>query len=246
MKLKTVRVRRSRPSSLALALALMLTMLCVYCISLSASPEAKTEAASAGLPGSSEVRMEGMDAFFDCEGRYPTLLEAQVMSAYCAQSGGAGLILQEGEQYAVVRSVTDVPGENGFSRSAPGLTLELRGETGEIAAIADSAAFLYALATETAALPASLECGEADAASIRALMDIYITRGRRLQITIGEIPEDHVLLRCMEEALTAAMVRLRDASNHPEANRLRALHAGACADWIAMLQELAASDPAQT
>lgn len=245
MKLKTVRVRRSRPSSLALALALMLTMLCVYCISLSASPEAETEAASAGLPGSSEVRMEGMEVAFDCEGRYPTLLEAQVMSAYCAQSGGAGLILQEDGQYAVVRSVTDAPGENGFSRSAPGLTLKLKGEAGEIAAIADSADFLYALATETAALPVSMERGEADAASIRALMDIYITQGRRLQTAIGEIPEDHALLRCMGEAMTAAMVRLRDASNHPEANRLRALHAGTCADWTALLQELSSADPSQ-
>ena len=37
MKLKTVRVRRNRPSVLSAALALMLTMLFVYLISLSAA-----------------------------------------------------------------------------------------------------------------------------------------------------------------------------------------------------------------
>lgn len=241
MKLKTVRVRRSRPSSLAIALALLLTMLCVYCISLSAAPAPEAEAVSAGQTGSSEVRMEGMEAAFDCEGRYPTLMEAQVMAAYCAQSGGAGLILQEAGEYAVVRRIADVPGENSISRSAPGISLKLEGETAEIAAIADAASFLHALSTETAALASSLEKGEADGASIAALMDIYISRCRRLQIAIGEIPEEHAVVKQLAQKLESAMLRLKDASDHPEAGRLHLLHAGSCADWISMLQDFAST-----
>ena len=48
LKLQTVRVRRSRPSTLSLALALMITMLCVYLGTLASLPKPAADTASAG------------------------------------------------------------------------------------------------------------------------------------------------------------------------------------------------------
>ena len=78
MKLKTVRVRRSRPSALALALALMLTMLFVYLISLSAGDSEADQPVNASTTGRADVRMEALSVAFTVEARCDALLEARI------------------------------------------------------------------------------------------------------------------------------------------------------------------------
>lgn len=238
MKLKTVRVRRSRPSTLSLALALMITMLCVYLGTLASLPEPAADTASSEATSGSEVRMEGMDVIFECEGRYDTLMEAQVISAYCAQSGGAGLVLDENGQYAVVRNTAKTPGENSISRSARGLTLKLTGTTDEIASISDAAAFLYAQASETGSLAQNLENGDTDEESIAALMRIYITRGRKIQTALNSVESNDEVIQLLRQNIKAALSRLKAAENAPDTGKLRLVHAAACADWIDMLNWL--------
>ena len=163
MKLKTVRVRRNRPSVLSAALALMLTMLFVYLISLSAASRPESAPAASQAIASSDVRMDGLSAAFECEGRYDLPLDARVAAAKCVQSGGAGLILPDGAQYAVVRSVSSAAeGENVIRRSAPGLTLRVSGPASELMAVADAVDFLRAQTTETGSLAQTLESGGAD------------------------------------------------------------------------------------
>ena len=133
MKLKTVRVRRNRPSVLSAALALMLTMLFVYAISLSA-PDSVNDAA-AQLPSAAEIRMEGMDVSFLCAERATDPLEARIRASYCAQQGGAGLILPDGDEYAIIlEAVSDPDAAGGIRRQADGLTLKLTGSAAEVAA----------------------------------------------------------------------------------------------------------------
>jgi len=238
LKLQTVRVRRNRPSTLSLALALMITMLCVYLGTLASLPKPAADTASAGTFASGEVRMEGMNVIFECEGRYDTMMEAQVLSAYCAQSGGAGLVLKEDGQYAVVRDTAKNPGENSIARSANGLTLQLRGAADEIAAVSDAAAFLHAQANETGSLAESLENGDTDEESIAALMSIYITRGRKIQTALNSIESKHEAVNLLRSATKDALSRLKTAADDPDAGKLRLIHAAACADWIDMLNEL--------
>lgn len=239
MKLKTVRVRRSRPSTLSIALALMITMLCVYLGTLASLRRSAADAASHSAYGSSEVRMEGMEIAFDCEGRYATMMEAQVISAFCAQSGGAGLILKEDGQYAVVRDTAASPSENGFRRSAPGLRLQLSGAADEIAAISEAADFLYAQACETGSLADSLESGDTDAASLAALMNVYITQARKIQTALETVNSESAALDALQGGMENAISRLKAAASVPDAGKFRLLHAAACADWIDLLQKLA-------
>lgn len=238
MKLKTVRVRRSRPSTLSLALALMITMLCVYLGTLASLQRSAADAASPSAYGSSEVRMEGMEIAFDCEGRYDTMMEAQVISAFCAQSGGAGLILKEDGQYAVVRDTAASASENGFLRSAPGLRLQLSGASDEIAAISEAADFLYAQACETGSLADSLESGNTDASSLAALMNVYITQGRKIQTALEAVNSESKALKALHGSMEQSLSRLKAAAGAPDAGKFRLLHAAACADWIDLLQTL--------
>lgn len=240
MKLQTVRVRRSRPSALALALALMLTMLFVYLVSLSSAPEAADDAFSARVPDQGEVRMEGLEVAFVCEARYESQLEARVAAARCAQSGGAGMILADGDGYDVVRAALD-PGdapEDARILQAQGLTLRLRGAAIELTAIARAVDFLRAQATETGSLADALERGDTDAASLRALMDIYRTQGRQAQSALSEIEAENPIVEQLRAATDAALLRLEDAAQTPDAARLRLVHAAACGEWIQLLQNL--------
>ena len=161
--MSTIRVRRSRPSPIALALALMLTMFFVYAISLS-GPD-KADDAAASLPSTAEVRMEGMDVSFLCAERVSDPLEARIRASYCDQQGGAGLILPDGSEYAIIlEAVSDPDAAGGIRRSAEGLTLKLKGDAAEIAAVSGAVDFLRAQAAETGALAAALETGGSDAA----------------------------------------------------------------------------------
>jgi len=237
--LETVRVRRSRPSAPALALALMLTMLCVYLISLS-GPE-NTQTAAAQEFSSAEVHMEGLKVAFLPENRSENQLEARVLAARCAQNGGAGLLLHWDGVYSIIREAVspNYAGENALIRSAEGLTLKIDGPAGQIAAVSDCVAFLRALATETGSLAASLENGDTNAQSMASLLEIYRSRGRRLQEALQDAAGANPIAKRLENALVPAITRLEEAIADPVPGKIKLIHAAACAEWISMLDEFA-------
>lgn len=236
MKLKTVRVRRSRPSALAMALALMLTMLCVYLASLP-SPVGAQQALAAA-PAEGDVHLAGLETTFHCEGRYAARLDAALAAARCSQSGGAGLVLLQEDQYAVIAHAGGENSENAFTRSAPGLTLRLSGSSGDVQAISDAAAFLQALHTETAALAGALEKGNTNAAAIASLMDVYRTRAERAMQALIALPAGSPVTSALVNRLENARVYLECVQLQPTTAHLRHLHAAACAEWISLLEEL--------
>ena len=241
MKLKTIRVRRSRPSVPALALALALTMFCVYLVSLSAKPQTvKSDAAAASASGEAEVRMEGLEAAFSCDAVYSDLTEARIAAANCAASGGAGMLLGENGQFAVVRdafSPESAP-EGALKRGAPGLTLRLRGPAAEVAAVSDAVAFLRAQASETGGLASALEMGATDANSLTALLEVYRTQGARARDALAEVSEQSEIVERLRSAVQSGLDRLDGAIRAPDAGRMRLIHAAACGEWINLLNGL--------
>lgn len=240
--MKTIRVRRSHPSPLALALALMLTMLFVYGISLSApGGEEEVDDASALTTASAEVRMEGMDLAFLCAERADDPLQARIRAAYCSQQGGAGYILPDGEDYAVIlEAVSDPEADGGIRRGTDGLTLKLRGDTGEIAALSGAVNFLWAQAAETGGLASALEGGGTDAASMRALLQVYRTQGQKVRDALEGCAPGATIVDRFREAASSALTRLDAAISDTTPSQLRLIHAAACADWIDLLEDLRA------
>lgn len=236
--LGTIRVRRSRPSPIALALALMLTMLFVYAISLSVPDRA--DDAAAQIVSTAEVRMEGMDVSFLCAERATDPLEARIRASYCNQQGGAGLILPDGDAYAIILEATSDPdAAGGLRRHADGLTLKLRGPAAEIAAITSAVDFLRAQAVETSALASALEGGDSNAASVRALLEVYRTQGQKVQAALaacGEGASGRIGL--FRTAVDGCVDRLNAAILGTDPASLRLIHAAACAQWLQLLEAL--------
>ena len=244
MKLKTIRVRRSYPSAPALALALALTMLCVYLISLSSNPEEmESGAAAASAAGEAEVRMEGLDAAFICDALCDDLTEARVAAANCASGGGAGMLLREGDRFAVVREAVSPDGapEGAVRRGAAGLTLRLSGAAAEVAAVSDAVAFLRAQATETGSLAAALESGDTDAKSLTALLEVYRTQAVRAQSALKEISSRSDTVERLQSAVQSELDRLENAISSPDAGKIKLIHAAACGEWISLLNALSES-----
>lgn len=240
LKLKTMRVRRSHPSALSAALALMLTMLFVYLISLSAASDSDADSAASATASSANIRMEALSVAFEWEGRYELPLEARIAAARCTQSGGAGLILRDGAQYAVIRCVASAAeGENILRRAAAGLTLQISGSAEEIQSIADAVDFLRGQASETGSLAQTLETGSTDANAIETLLDLYRTRGKRTLEALKQTQGGSVVSQLIC-AVSAALDRLNSASP-PDPGKLRLIHAAACADWIDLLESFASS-----
>ena len=234
----TIRVRRSRPSPIALALALMLTMFFVYAISLS-GPD-KADDADAQLPSSAELYMEGMDISFLCAERVSDPLEARIRASYCDQQGGAGLILPDGDEYAIIlEAVSDPDAAGGIRRSAAGLTLKLRGGAAEIAALSEAVRFLRAQAAETGALAAALETGGSDASSVRALLEVYRTQGAKVQAALADCEETSSgTIGLFRAAADGCVDRLNAAIAETDPASLRLIHAAACAQWLQLLTQL--------
>ena len=233
----SIRVRRSRPSPIALALALMLTMLFVYAISLSA-PDSVNDAA-AQLPSAAEIRMEGMDVSFLCAERATDPLEARIRASYCAQQGGAGLILPDGDEYAIIlEAVSDPDAAGGIRRQADGLTLKLTGSAAEVAAITGAVDFLRAQAVETGALAAALESGGSDASSVRALMEVYRTQGLKVQSALRDCGGTSPAVQQFRTAVDGCLDRLNAAIAATDPAGLRLIHAAACAQWLQLLEAL--------
>ncbi len=243
MKLKTVRVPRSRPTAPALALALALTMLCVYLISLSAAPgPAPGDAAAASAPGQAELRMEGLEAAFICDELCDDLTQARVAAANCAASGGAGMLLGEDGRFAVVREAVaagSAPGD-ALRRGADGLTLRLNGPASEIAAVSDAVGFLHAQAAETGSLSAALEAGDASADSVVALLEVYRSQGARARDALEAVSGGGEIVERLRSAVQSELDRLDAAIAAPDSGKLKLIHAAACGEWINMLSSLPA------
>ena len=240
LKLQTIRVRRSRPSAPALALALALTMLFVYLISLSAGSQEEAAGAAAAAVGEAEVRMEGLEAAFICDALCGDLTEARVAAANCANGGGAGILLREEEQYAVVREAVspDAAPEGALRRGAGGLTLRLSGPAAEIAAVSDAVTFLRAQATETGSLAGALESGGTDAKSLAALLEVYRTQGAHARSGLEEISGQSAAVARLQSAVQSELDRLDGAIRCPDAGKMKLIHAAACGEWISLLNAL--------
>lgn len=236
--LGTIRVRRSRPSPIALALALMLTMFFVYAISLSGPDEA--DDAAAQVVSTAEVRMEGMDVSFLCAERVSDPLEARIRASYCDQQGGAGLILPDGDEYAIIlEAVSDPDAAGGIRRRAEGLTLKLKGDASEIAAVSGAVSFLRVQAVETGALASALEMGGSDAASVRALLEVYRTQGEKVQAALADCGESSSgTIGLFRTAVDSCVDRLNAAISETDPASLRLIHAAACAQWLQLLEAL--------
>ena len=240
--MKTIRVRRSHPSALSLALALMITMFAVYVASLPAVSRERADTASAAAQSSAEVRMEGLEMSFICAGRCEDQLQARIQAALCAQNGGAGLILADGRQYAVISAAKARPeaDEDAISRQANGLTLKISGPAGQIAAISDASSFLRAQATETGGLAGALERGETNAASICALLNVYRTQGQQSLDSLKKIENPNGVVQRFIAAAQAALDRIDCALAQADPGKIKLIHAAACGEWISMLEDFRA------
>ena len=230
-----IRIQRSRPSALAAALALLLTILFVYAVARPALPRQASDAASAEAGVSTGLRMEGLEVHFRCHSRCEDPLQARIHAAQCVEAGGAGMILPEGGGYAVICEAAKEAGEDTLTRSTAGLTLKVQGSARELSALADAISFLRAQAVETGSLAAALEKGETDASSVRALLGVYRTQGLRAMEALEDLPEQSAVSALMD-AVRGDLSRLPDSAATPSG--LRLLHAAACGEWIALLEEL--------
>lgn len=236
----TIQIRRARPSGPALALALLLTMLFVYAAIRPVLPNHGAKQAAAAAPISAELRMEGLQVHFLPECRCDDPLQARILAAHCAQDGGAGLILPDGDGFAVIREAGEASGDT-LSRSSAGLTLRMEGSAAVLAAVSDAVSFLRAQATETSALAGALISGDTDSASLQALMRVYHTQGKRVLDNLAA-PGSHPIVDMLRESVSSCLIRLDSAITDPSPASMRLVHAGACAQWLGMLDELHAGE----
>ena len=84
-------------------------------------------------------------------------------------------------------------------------------------------------------LAAALKKGETDASSVRALLGVYRTQGRRALEALGQLPQQGAVT-ALSDAVRGDLSRLTDSAATPSG--LRLLHAAACGEWLALLEEL--------
>jgi len=233
----TIQIRKARPGALAFALALLLTMIFVYAVTLPALPDRRSDEVSAAAPMSTELRMEGLRAHFIVEERCGDALQARILAAKCAEDGGAGLILQDGDSFIIVRGMGDAESGVALTRDVPGLTLKMQGSAAELAAVTDAVAFLRAQASETGSLAAALEAGDTDASALRALMSVYRTQGQRVLDSLNRLGS-HPVVDVLRGSIASCLARLDAAISDTSPSSMRLLHAAACAEWISALEGL--------
>ena len=238
LNMQTIRLRRSRPSSLSVALALAVTMFIVWVLSLQGCPK-EAAAAASSLSGSAEISMERIEVQFLLSSVHDDRTQANVAAALCARSGGAGLVIEENGSFAVVQEA----GENFAGaeapvarRSAPGLTLKLEGRADTIAAVKDGLSALRALAEETGPLAASLQSGAADTNAVCALLGVYKTQLENAAAALAEQADPSAAL--IKAAMDKSIPRLASAMENPAPGEIRLLQASGCADWVDLAREL--------
>ena len=99
--------------------------------------------------------------------------------------------------------------------------------------------FLRAQATETGALAAALETGGSDAASVRALLEVYRTQGEKVQAALADCGESSAgTIGLFRTAVDGCVDRLNAAISETDPASLRLIHAAACAQWLQLLEAL--------
>ncbi len=239
LKLDRIRIRRTRPGLAAICIALAITMLFVYAVTGGAIRAQHAQIQASGdAPGQSDLRMEGMEVSFLCDGRYADLSEARIAAANCAQTGGAGLIIADGDAYCVIRDTAGSAREwDGIiiTRSCGGITLQISGSADEIAAISRATDCLSALARETGSIAAALESGDTDARSAGAILNVYRTRAKA---AAEDIPPEGGAAQLIRTALTRAVDRIDAAMRDIDAGKIRLIRCAGCADWISLTESL--------
>jgi len=234
LNMQTIRLRRSRPSSLSIAVALAITMLIVWLVSLQSCPKEEAKSASAAM-SASEIRMEAMEARFLLSGVHDDKTQANVSAALCAENGGAGLVLRDGERFAVAQAANDDSSGSEspvIQRSCRGLTLKIEAPAAVIGAISDGLSAMRALAEETRDLASSLERGETDGRTIAALLNVYRTQLSRAMDEIKNHPFPALAL--IERALENSIARTDAAIAETTPGKLRLMHAAGCMEWISL------------
>ena len=238
LNMQTIRLRRSRPSSLSVALALAITMFVVWLISLQSCPR-QAAAAASSMRSTAEIPMESMDAQFLLSSMHDDKTQANVAAALCAQNGGAGIVLTEGDQFAVVQEAGhDFAGSEApvIRRSARGLTLKTEGSADTISALSDGLSALRALAEETGSLAASLQNNTADANTVCALLSVYKTQLEDASAALA--PEDDPAAALIRASMEQSILRLASAMENPTPGEIRLIHAKGCLEWIDLSNRL--------
>lgn len=237
LNMQTIRLRRSRPSSLSVALALAITMFVVWLISLQSCP--RQVAAAAAMRSTAEILMESMDARFLLSSMHDDKTQANVAAALCAQNDGAGIVLTEGDQFAVVQETGhDFSGSEApvIRRSARGLTLKTEGSADTISTLSDGLSALRALAEETGSLAASLQNNTADANTVCALLSVYKTQLEDASAALA--PEDDPAAALIRASMEQSILRLASAMESPTPGEIRLIHAKGCLEWIDLSNRL--------
>jgi len=233
--METIRLRRRYPASLAAALALLITMLVVYLLSVHALPKQDAAAMAQGQ-SSASLRLEGLECDFLLSGLHDDLTQARVAAARCSLDGGTGLVLPEGDRYAVVQEAggdyasAEAPV---IHRSAPGLTLEIEAVAPVIEAVSDGCGALRALATETGALAAAMDRGELDGRTLDALLNVYRTQLTSARAALATAGDSAAILIC--GTADRSLTRMEGTV---DAAKIRLIHAAACAEWISLMNNL--------
>lgn len=244
-----IRMRRNRPSALALALALAITMFAVFLITYFAGTEEDRAVVAAQGYGTADIAMEALQAHLEIYGRYDSALEADVAAAQCLATGGAGICIMDGERYAVVYAAhasdeayeTHAGAESSaLVISCGGLTMRANGSGEEIAAISQATDFLRTLAVQTGSLAGSIESGGTDAASMQALISVYLTQGRSARRAIAGFAAEDESARAILASVENSIARLESAHADPSAGNLRRIYAAGRWEWIDLLNGLCA------
>ena len=165
-------------------------------------------------------------------------------AARCANAGGAGLILSDGGDYCVISQAVSAEsaGTNDLHLRADGLTLKLRGNAGEIAAVSDSIAFLRALATETSGLAAAIEVGDTDLPSVCSLLNVYRAQGQKALDGLESISGPDSTIRRLTTSTHASLTRIDSAIAEPDVGKIKLIHAAACGEWISIVEDFVAEE----
>lgn len=241
MTVKTVRVRRNRPSALAVALSLMFTMLFVYAAARSATPN-RAKTVSAQAQTQQEIHLDALTSRFFVYAWAQDAFAARAEAANCVSSGGAGWILQQDGRYAVICDMAQTldaeeNGEHLLTRSAKGCKLQISGSILQVNATADGARLLRAMATETASLASAYE-KSGDASGVRALLGVYKTQLDDVCAALKDT--DNAAARLIYEAALRASLRIDSAFSALSASKIRLFHTAANAEWISLMDGISA------
>lgn len=238
LNMQTIKLKRDRPASISVALALAITMLIVYLLTLQSCPKQEA-AAAAAMRGTSEIRMDGMDIQLLLGSIHDDETQANVAAALCAQSGGAGFVLREGEQFAVVQEAGDdfaAADAPVISRGSRGLTMKIDAPADTTAAVNDALSVLRALAGETKSLADSMEAKNTDARTVSALLNIYRTQ---LESALSRLANaENAALVLLKTALENSLDRVNQAIDEPNPGKIRMVHAAGCMEWISLSEGL--------